>query len=227
MILNNPVAPRQVFFLTCILLILCHSTFAGDSLTKQSDTSLGRLNKALLLEEERGDKKSLYTIYEKYCQVFSQNGSFAIALDYYFKMLRILDDEMATKHDTVGALKNYASTFARIGTCYFDMDNESKALAYYRKSLAIVNRLAVLDKTYPAADKQMKLYANFGSAYLSSYRFDEAKLNFEKALELNRDLNNPAGDATLYNNLGIVFKERKDFAEAFRFYNRSLRSGRL
>ena len=43
-----------------------------------------------------------------------------------------------------------------------------------------------------------------------------------KALELNDRLDNPANESSLYNNLGIVYKEKKDFDKAFEYYEKSL-----
>jgi DNA-binding CsgD family transcriptional regulator len=55
-----------------------------------------------------------------------------------------------------------------------------------------------------------------------SLDFTEAERNFQKALEVNESLNNPVNEASLYNNLGIVFKEKKDFDKAFSYYEKAL-----
>ena len=188
----------------------------------QIDSSMSLLNRALAISEATGNTKYLYDIYQQYSIVYSVSGNFPIELDYNFKMLEILDNKVSGKIDSLFLLSEYARLYARIGICYFNMDNCPKALDWYQKSLAIVKRLAILDKTYPASSKLMALYGNIGSAHLSSYNFNEAKFNFEKALELSKSSGNPTSEAKLYNNLGIVYKERKDFNEAFRYYNKSL-----
>ena len=188
----------------------------------QLDSAMSYLNRALAISESTGSTKHLYDIYDQYSQIYAVNGNFPIELDYYFKMLRLLDNQASERVDTLYLLTGYARLYARIGICYFAMDNCPKALSWYLKSLELVKKLAILDKQYPLNSKLVSLYGNIGSAHLSSYNFNEAKINFEKALEINKSLNNPFNEAMLYNNLGIVYKERKDFNEAFRYYNKSL-----
>jgi tetratricopeptide (TPR) repeat protein len=200
-------------------------TIAGKfdiSQRNQLDSSLKYLNHSLKLTEKTGYKKHLYTIYDQLSKVFSQSGNFPISLDYYFKMLQMLDDEETENHDLITSNKKYVVLYGLIATCYFNMDNNQKALDYNYKCLDVVKRQANLDKTYPLTEKLVVLYTNIGSAYLSSYKFAEAKINFEKALDLNMSLNNRKYDAGLYNNLGIVCKENKDYDEAFRYYNKAL-----
>jgi len=188
----------------------------------QLESSMAHLNRALVISETTGYKQYLYEIYDRYAQIYSISGNFPIELDYHFKMLEILDTLVSPGHDTLQLLKDFAALNDRIGTCYFDMDNDIKALEWYRKSFEVVQKIIPRDKNYPATAKLVMLYGNIGSANLSSYNFDEAKINFEKALELNKSLGNPAGDAILYNNLGIVYKERKDFGKAFQYYDKAL-----
>jgi tetratricopeptide (TPR) repeat protein/DNA-binding CsgD family transcriptional regulator len=188
----------------------------------QLDSALLYLNKALVLTEKTNYPKHLFIIYSRFTRVFSQSGNYTISLDYYFKMLRLLDNKIPISHDSISLLKEYASLYVEIGTCYFNMDNNLKALTYYRKSLENVKQISRLDKSYPANEKLVVVYGNIGSACLSSYNFAGAEFNFEKALELNKSLNNPEFDGSLYNNLGIIYKEKKDFARAFQYYQKSL-----
>jgi tetratricopeptide (TPR) repeat protein/DNA-binding CsgD family transcriptional regulator len=215
---------KPLSFYLFIMIAYLPGLFAGNGKGGQDspDSALYYLNLELNRAEKTGSPKDLYAIYERYGQVFSNSGNFPIALDYQFKMLGILDDEASEKHDTVSLLKRYAGLYAQIGTSYFNIDRNSEALAYYRKSFEVVQKLARLDRSYPADAKYIVLYTNIGSACLSSYNFVEAKRNFEKALELNKPLNNPAYDASLFNNLGIVYKENKEYEKAFEYYHRSL-----
>jgi tetratricopeptide (TPR) repeat protein len=203
-----------------ISLINHASTFDINSLD-QLDSSLFYLNKALLLAQETGSTYLDYNIFDQYSKVFMKSGNFSLALEYYFKMLKLLDDEASGKHDTVFLLRRYASLYTQIGTCYFNMDN-FKSLDYYRRSLDAVMKLAEIDPDYPAREREMMIYVNIGSAYLNNYDFTEAERNFNLALELNQSLKNPLNEGTLYNNLGIVFKEKKDFEAAFNYYQKAI-----
>lgn len=76
--------------------------------------------------------------------MFSGSGNYSLALDYYFKMLSLLDDEASVNHDTVSLYPKYAGLYAQIGLCYFNMDN-FKALNYYltgdyKKAIDLLNK---------------------------------------------------------------------------------------
>lgn len=216
---------KPLSILIFMMVVYLPGLFAGNGKGSQDppDSALYYLNLELSRAEKTGSPEDLYAVYERYSEVFINSGNFPIALEYQFKMLGILDDQVSGKQDTVSLYKKYAGLYADIGFCYFNIDNNAQALSYYRKGFDIVQKLARLDTTYPAVQKSVVLYANIGSACLSSYNFGEAKINFEKALELNKHFNNPAYDASLYNNLGIVSKENQEYEKAFEYYNRSLR----
>lgn len=186
------------------------------------DSVLVYLNKAVALSGKTGYSKRLPAIYGQYALLFSASGNYSISLEYYFRILKLLDLEASAKHDIRSVLIRYSNTYVTIGTTYFNLENNVKALEYYGKALDQINRLAATDPTYPVDDKRLIIYINMGGAYLSGRDFEKAQLNFEKALEMNRKINNPVYYGVLYNNLGIVFKEKKDFARAFDYYNRCL-----
>jgi len=102
----------------------------GIDISKRShlDSAMIYLNHALVLTEATGYTKYLYDIYNQYSQVYSISGNFPIELDYNFKMLEILDNKVSGKNDTLHLLTEYARLYARIGVCYFNMDNCPKAL---------------------------------------------------------------------------------------------------
>ena len=198
---------------------------AGDfdiSNPDELDSSLFYLNEAFMVARKINAEDYYYPIYERYTQVFMKSGNYSLALEYYFKMLKQVDEHISSSHDTISDYKRYASLYTCIGICYFNMDN-FKSLDYYRKSLEVVKKLSDIDPEYPALEREMMIYVNIGSAYLNHYEFAEAEKNFEKALELNASLNNLVNEGSLYNNLGIVYKEKKDFEKAFRYYERSLK----
>jgi len=204
--------------------IRIYGSIAGELYKMKSspDSVLFYLNKAIELSGKSGYTKHLYVLYSQYALLFSGSGNYSISLEYYFKMLNLLDVEAAGEHDVGSILMRYSNTYVTIGTTYFNLENNVKALEYYRKGLEKINRLAVTDPEYPVDDKRLIIYINMGGAYLSSRDFEKARQNFEKALEMNRKINNQVYYGVLYNNLGIVFKEKKDFIRAYDYYNKCL-----
>jgi tetratricopeptide (TPR) repeat protein/DNA-binding CsgD family transcriptional regulator len=204
--------------------IRIYSLIASELSSQKSspDSVLLYLNKALDLSNKSGNNKHLYSIYGQFALLFSGSGNYSISLDYYFKMLNLLDAEQAGQPDNETILSRYSSTYVTIGTTYFNLENNIKALEYYHKALEQANQLAKLNPDYPVNEKRLIIFINMGGAYLSGRDFEKARQNFEKALEMNRIINNQVYYAVLYNNLGIVFKEKKDFARAFDYYNKCL-----
>jgi tetratricopeptide (TPR) repeat protein len=185
------------------------------------DSSLFYLHKATVLAEQLKSGEHLYSIYDYYSRIFQKSGNYALALEYLFKMMAFIDNDSAAKQDTLMFYRKYASLCTQIGLCYFNMNN-FKSLDYYTKSLEAVRLLAQLDPSYPSGEREVMIYINIGSAYLSNYDFDQAEQYFERALELNAALGNLPNESSLYNNLGIVAKEKKDFNAAFNYYFKSL-----
>lgn len=197
----------------------------GDRYTRlnQSDSALFYYNSALKLAVNQQKKQSVYEIYNQLGLLFSTNGNYAISLEYYFKMLQMLDDEASAAPGNISLNSKYASLYVQMGTCYFYVENLIKAREYYQKSLEKVMQKATINPAYKKNESQLILYVNIGSSYLSGKAFDKALANFGKALELNKPLNNQVYFGVLYNNLGIVYKEKKEFSKAFDYYNRALR----
>jgi tetratricopeptide (TPR) repeat protein/DNA-binding CsgD family transcriptional regulator len=186
------------------------------------DSSLFYLNKALQLSQDLKYDRWLYDIYNENSILLNSGGNFSVALEYYFKMLKLLDNE-AENDATALALKNrYASLYALIGLCYFNMENQEKALDYFDKSLEQCRVIYALDKNFPFKERQLILYNNIGSVYLTNNDLENAKSNFEKALEINKSLNNLKFYAGIYNNLGIIYKTKKEYDKAFVYYNKAL-----
>jgi tetratricopeptide (TPR) repeat protein len=196
------------------------SSFGTDT-PEARDSSLFYLNQAMVLAEEAGSPSHLYSIYDNYNRIFQKSGNYSLALDYLFKMLTLVDQETTGRYDTVSVMRRYASLYIQIGICYFNMDS-FKSLDYYLKSLDAVRMLSGIDPEYPAREREVIIYINIGSAYLSNYQFNEAERYFVEALDLNEPLDNPFTQGSIYNNLGIVFKEKKDFEKALSYYGKAL-----
>jgi tetratricopeptide (TPR) repeat protein len=196
----------------------------GERYTKKSlhDSALIYFTKALELSESQKSDKFKYLIFNQLGLLFLASGNYSITLEYYFKMLSMLDGESSVGHDTTSLNSKYASLYVQMGTCYFYLENLAKSLEYFQKSLDKVMQKATINPAYKESESQLVLYINMGSVHLSGRAFDKAQANFEKALEMNRPLNNQIYYGVLYNNLGIVYKEKKDFEKAFDYYNQAL-----
>ena len=191
--------------------------------SKKYDSALLYLNKALQLSQELKYDRWLFEIYNENSILLIASGNYSIALEYYFKMLKLLDEETRNNKISISAQKKYVSIYSKLGTCYFSMENKDKALTYFNKSLELSRIIYSKDKSFAKDKIQLALYNNIGSVYLTHREFKNAKLNYEKALELNKLMNDQTVYGSLYNNLGIIYKSEKDYARAFEYYNKSLK----
>jgi len=201
--------------------LLLSKTYAASGI-KKFDSAFLYLNKALQLSKELKFSRWLYRIYSENTVLLTTSGNFSIALEYYFKMLNLLDEEARNAKTGIGIQKKYLELYVQMGTCYFKMENLDKALEYYSKSFELCRVLSVKDKSFPSNQRFFTLYNNIGSVYLTRSDFKNAKTNYEKALVINKTLNNKVFYGTLYNNLGIVYKTQKEYTKAFEYYNKSL-----
>ncbi len=186
------------------------------------DSAFHFLNKALQLSKELKYERWLYDIYTENASLLNSSGNFSIALEYYFKMLKLLDDKYGYKVTEVTALIKYTDLYLEIGRCYFNMSSNAKSLEYYSKCLTLSRKIYAVDKKFTLDQHELVLYNNIGGVYLTDYDLKNAKANFEKALSINKVINNQSYYASLYNNLGIISKSEKDYLKAFEYYNKSL-----
>ena len=201
--------------------LLLSKAYATSGL-KKYDSALFCLNEALQLSLQLKYDRWLYDIYSENSVLLNSSGNYSLALEYYFKMLKLLDEESSKTDFEIKQKTRYASLYAQIGLCYFSMEKQKKALEYFARSLDLCNSIYAHDKKFPLNERQLILYNNIGSVYLTNNDLENAKSNFEKALQLNTTLNNQRFYGGLYNNLGIIHKTKKEYPKAFDYYKKAL-----
>jgi tetratricopeptide (TPR) repeat protein len=97
----------------------------------------------------------------------------------------------------------------------------AEAKASYRRALEIVQNLTVLE------EEQKKrgtagIYHQLGGVAQAQREFEEARKNYNKALELKIEFNDRYSQAKTYHQLGMVAEEQREFEEARKNYNKAL-----
>ena len=105
----------------------------------------------------------------------TMKSNYAIALDYYYSALKIVEE---LKDE-----KRIATTLFNLGNVYSSLKDYQKANDYYIKSLKLDNDL----------DSAKDIYCNIGLNFISLKKYDKALLYFEKSLKLIK--NNESGKA--------------------------------
>jgi len=186
------------------------------------DSALLFLNKAMQLSAELKYDRWIFEIYNENSLLLNLSGNFSMALEYYYKMLKLLDEETRKSKQDISLKLKYASLYSQIGLCYFNMEKKENALDYLTKSLELCRTIYAQDKTFLFDEHQLILYNNIGSVYLTNNDLENAKANYEIVIDINKRVNNERFEGTVYNNLGIIYKTKKDYAKAFEYYNKSL-----
>ncbi|MDL2257093.1 tetratricopeptide repeat protein [Bacteroidales bacterium OttesenSCG-928-I14] len=185
------------------------------------DSTLYYLDKALDISLDHADEYYTYTVYSAYVDLLMKTGNYPIAIEYYFKMLNMLDDK-GSSSDDLYIKSEYESLYKRIGVCmtWIDID---KSLEYFFKSLDIVKEIHYIDPDFQDInDKSFSLYNNIGAAWIDAGEFEKANIYFQKVLDSLPIVENKSYYASFYNNFGIIKWELGEHEEAFNFYEQSL-----
>ncbi|MCL1937991.1 MAG: tetratricopeptide repeat protein [Candidatus Azobacteroides sp.] len=185
------------------------------------DSTFTYLNQALDLSKVQSDVYYAYIIYELYSEILYKNGNYRLAVDYYFKMLHLLDQ--AKEQSAIPELKReQAILYRNIGICLSYTDTE-KALNYFRKSLEKVEEIGKINPNYPAIDEiRSWVYSYMGAAWRGASQFDSASFYCQKALTYPAKINNAPYYASLYDNLGFIQWKLKNQEEALDYYRKAL-----
>jgi len=189
---------------------------------KNNDSSLRYFNQALKLSKAREDNFHLDQLYTGLSELFYTNRNYRLALDYYFRLLREIDRKVMVSGDSIQQAGNYATLYSQIGLCYFNLNNTSNALRYFHKSLQKVEQHKPQAAKNAYLERKIAMLVNIGSVYLENKKFDEGRTWYERALTINRLLNNQGYYSALYNNLGIISIEQKQYTKAIDYYTKAL-----
>jgi tetratricopeptide (TPR) repeat protein len=150
-------------------------------------------------------RKSEFNIYKSYCfgnlgNVYLTLGEYPVALDYYFRALKIRED---------------AATICNIGVVYDKQQDYTKAHTYYLKALKLDEKLN--NKRGISRD-----LGNIGSACINTGDYPKAIEYCSRALKIDEELENTAGVARHLQNLGSIHLLRSEYAAALDFFSKAL-----
>ncbi|MES2411800.1 MAG: tetratricopeptide repeat protein [Bacteroidota bacterium] len=151
-------------------------------------------------------RNSLARAYGSIGIVFSEQSSYAKALQYELKALKIYEE---TKN-----LEKSARLYNNIGIVYKAQDEDFKALDYFVKGLKIQEKIG--DETVGITT------TNIGNIYLNQRNFPKALEYYTKAQRLFVKYPNPRGLGELYNNLGLYYKMTNNPSEALKTFDKAI-----
>lgn len=138
--------------------------------------------------------------------IYSQEGNYYVALEYYQKALKLYL-EIADKNSISKAYNN-------IGVVYKSQLNPNKALEYFKKALKIQEEIG--EQTVPVT------LTNIGVIYFEQNNFVDALNYYTKAKKGFEKIDNKRGFALLNNYFGDYYKKQNNTNQAISYYNISL-----
>lgn len=151
------------------------------------------------------------TIYNNIGAVYANLGDYTKALEYYFKVLSIDENNPCADGDT-------ASTYNNVGMVYWKMNDYTKSLEYYNKALEIDE--AILGTKHPSTAID---YNNIGLVYKELGDYPKALKYICKALVIDEaSCSNRQAVADEYNNIGVLYNLMNHYQEAMDYYHKAL-----
>jgi len=185
------------------------------------DTALSLANKAYQLSLQSGDPLLLVTSYNTFADIYYYSGNQQLALDYYFKALRQLEENTKDK-EIASYLIPSARINCNIGNCYYDLKMKEMALTYYKKSLSLVDESnSKKPGTFNPQAKMLLLY-NIGNIFSDRNDLKQAKEYYLMAQEINKTVNNNFVKAGLLESLGWVLIKEGKTAEPLLYFDQAL-----
>jgi len=151
-------------------------------------------------------KNSLARAYGSIGIVFSEQSSYAKALQYQLKALKIYEQNKN--------LEKAARLYNNIGIIYKAQNEDFKALHYFVKCLKIQEKIG--DETVGITT------TNIGNIYLHQKNFSKALEYYTKAQQLFAKYPNARGLGELYNNLGLYYKMNNNAQEALKTFDKAI-----
>jgi len=146
--------------------------------------------------------------------IYDNRGEYELALNYYKAGLKVFNQQGIEKH------KGVATSYHNMGGVYLMLGDYDKAFEYLNKNISLQKELYG-ENYYEMAN----VYWTLGKAYNKLGNFEKEKFNYEKGL--NIIINNFGAENVkavgLYNRLASNCANRKKYAEAFNYLQKSIR----
>jgi serine phosphatase RsbU (regulator of sigma subunit)/Tfp pilus assembly protein PilF len=178
-------------------------------LNKQiQDICENNLTKQLTKKEIHKFKKGIAFSLNNIGSIFSDQGDYTKALDYYTKSLKI--------HKELENKKGVSAILGNIGSIYKNQGDYAKAIDYYTKSLKIAKEIE--NKKVIASS-----FNNIGLIYWKKGNLLEGLNYFNNSLKIQEEIGNKSAISTCLINIGNIYVDQNNYQEALIYYKKSLK----
>jgi tetratricopeptide (TPR) repeat protein len=173
------------------------------------DSASHYTNRGLELAKKNNWPKGIAAFYDILGSLYSNNGSYEKAIDYYNAALKI--------NQQIGNKRNEAINIINIGSVYQRQGDDDRALEYSFKALNITQ--AIKEDGFTAL-----LYGNISDVYFSQENYETALTYSVKSYEAYKQLDNTPGLAGAADRIGIVYLTQKKLKDAEQYFRESLKN---
>ena len=166
---------------------------------------------ALNLAEELQNYKTRVDALNLLASVFSINGYDTTALEFLYNALKI-----ATEHNFD---KKRANILTNIGRIHLQLGNYPESIKYNKRAFKIFEELD------PNSRDSATNLMNIGKTYLQNSDFNNAKLYFQKILDLSVKIEDDIAKSAALNNMGFTFLAEKHYHKALSYFYQGLKLG--
>jgi tetratricopeptide (TPR) repeat protein len=212
---------EQVFAGQDSLVISSYIKVAETFKISDPDTALKLADKAYQAALKSGDPVLLALPYQAFANIYYYSGNQQLALDYYFKALKQLEENTHDK-ELPDYLVTTAKIYCNIGNCYFDLKMVDIALTQYKKSLSLIEETNKQRPGVFTPRNKMLLLHNIGNILASRKEYDQAKQYYLMAQEINESVSDIQVKAGLLESLGVILLKEDQAEEALNYFNHAL-----
>jgi tetratricopeptide (TPR) repeat protein len=195
---------------------------SSELINKDLDSAMLFAEKANNLIENLKSDTAKSEVYKNLGDVYVARGNFALALDYYFKAKRLIDDAGNDDPSNIKIFLKQFDLLTKTGIVYYYQKNYDQALIYYEEALKILEINQPLFPDFEFNRNKIRIFNNIAGVYIQRFEYDKALEYYKIAMESNRDQNNETMESSLSNNIGICYLEKKEFDLANHYFNNSL-----
>jgi serine phosphatase RsbU (regulator of sigma subunit) len=199
--------------------------------------SLDLLQEALMLNEQRGNKKALMGNYGNIGNIYEETGNSPKALEYYFKAIRI--------SEILGDKKSMAIGLGNIANVFYNFNQFDKSIEFHKRTIALCEEIQdsvglafemnntgttyeVLHKPNLALEYYFKglliaknindqegvllTTSNIGNCYISLNKLDSARIYLDRALVYSREQSRIRNEGSILGSLGNLYRLQKKYS---------------
>lgn len=193
---------------------------AMDISKEYPDSAFLYLEDAGLIASELRNNHLLARVHMEKGLIFENMNELADALENYYEVKKLIESDEDFKQDST-MMKGYLRLLNQMGILYFTINKFENALQYLHEIPDIIDSYeGEMDKDF-FRNTYLKAYINIGAVSIRVKKYNEAEINFTKALSFLDD-DDLISYAVILNNLGIVAKEKQEYDKAFDYHQRAL-----